>query len=382
MADGHDEITRKFQATKRVAELVRERWEGLVAAAVKDGDPPPPMPFDAEVPDEPIRPRIVVADTTTERLGALAASLPRGLINIRDELAGWLNGFGRYGGGGADRAFALEMFGGRFHVIDRVKNPKPIRIKHLSIGVLGGIQPERLAEALEGADDGLAARFLWAWPDVIPVFSLGRSMPPSGKAKEAFRRLVALPMGSDERGNPEPVLVRLDREAETILEAFARRMIERERHATGIFAGTIGKARGHALRLACVLTFLRWAASGGETAPPDSITGEVVGDACRLVEWYFLPMAERVLGDAAIPIQERHAMILARHLQKAGEPCFNAREVRRTIGGQLREAKDMDAACAELVEAGILRATPSRDAGTKGRQAKNYSVNPRLFEAG
>jgi hypothetical protein len=76
-----------------------------------------------------------VADVTTERLGALAAGLPRGLLLVRDELSGWLGGFDRYGGGGSDRAFALEMYGGRSYVVDRMKSPEPMRIRHLSVGV-------------------------------------------------------------------------------------------------------------------------------------------------------------------------------------------------------------------------------------------------------
>jgi hypothetical protein len=48
-------------------------------------------------------------------------------------------------------------------------------------------------------------------------------------------------------------------------------------------------------------------------------------------------------------------MVLARHLRKAGLVEFNAREARREIGGRLREAPAMEAACRQLVEAGLIR---------------------------
>jgi hypothetical protein len=87
---------------------------------VKKGDPPPNCPPEAILPEPPLRPRIRVADATTEKLGYLAAHHERGLLLSRDELAGWLGAFDRYGGGGgADRAFALEMYGWRSYAVDR-----------------------------------------------------------------------------------------------------------------------------------------------------------------------------------------------------------------------------------------------------------------------
>src|SRR4051812_19556913 len=58
---------------------------------------------------------------------------------------------------------------------------------------------------------------------------------------------------------------------------------------------------------------------------------------------------------------------------------FNAREVRRVIGGTLREPEAMDAACAVLVEAGLIRPRFGRAGETKGRAARNSDVNPAVF---
>src|SRR5829696_128525 len=71
------------------------------------------------------------------------------------------------GGSGADRAFWVEGYGGRPFTIDRVKHPLPVIIPRLSIGVLGGVQPDRLADLIHGPDDGLQARFLWLWPEKV-----------------------------------------------------------------------------------------------------------------------------------------------------------------------------------------------------------------------
>ena len=72
----------------------------------------------------------------------------------------------------------------------------------------------------------------------------------------------------------------------------------------------------------------------------------------------------------------RNAMTLARHLRAHRITTFNAKTLRRDIGGTVREAAAMDAACTILVDAGLIRARPERAGSTSGRQAKNYVVNP------
>ncbi len=77
---------------------------------------------------KPSRPRLKVADTTPEKMGLLMASHVKGLMFHRDELAGFLGAFDKYGGGGSDRAFWSECYNGGYYAIDRVKHPEPIRI--------------------------------------------------------------------------------------------------------------------------------------------------------------------------------------------------------------------------------------------------------------
>jgi hypothetical protein len=380
MGANYDGDLRQYQAEKEGAEARLELWKIELKKALKAGGAAPDLPHEAEEPEVPVRPRIRVADTTTEKLGALAAALPRGLLLMRDELSGWLGGFDRYGGGGSDRAFIIEAYGGRSYVVDRMKTPEPLRIRHLSVGVLGGVQPDKLCAIIEGPDDGLASRILWTWPDSQVGFSLARSVPDDGHARAAFARLTALAMDSDEFGNPEPKRVRLASRSEDLLEAYAREFAHRAADASGILAGAFGKARGHVLRLALILEYLWWCALPGRFEPP-TISDKAVLAAAGLVDGYFLPMAERVCGDAAIPVAERNAMTLARHIRKSGRTEFNAREVRREIGGSLREAAAMDAACGALVEAELIRRRFSRAGTTAGRTARNYEVNPAVLEA-
>ena len=121
-----------------MAALHQEDWQKKVRKAVKDGRSPPSRP--AAVSDEPHVPRLFVNDATVERLGVILAGQPRGGLLIRDELAGWLTGMNRYNGGGSDRPFWIEAYGGRGFTVERVTRA-PVRIDHLSIGIVGVLQP-------------------------------------------------------------------------------------------------------------------------------------------------------------------------------------------------------------------------------------------------
>lgn len=378
-AAGFDRVSADYELKKQTAEALRDVWKAEVRDAVKAGGAGPDMPAGAEDPEPPVRPRIRIADVTTEKAGALAAALPRGLLMARDELAGWVASFDRYGGSGSDRAFFLEAYGGRSYRIDRMKTPEPITIRHLSIGVLGTTQPDRLAAITGGADDGLASRVLWSWPEATPSFTLARDPIDDGDAKFAFSRLQFLQMSTDEYGNPGPVRLRLDLEAEDEIEAFARDMLTLGEHATGVYAGALGKARGHVLRLATVLEFLWWRGSGNRPEPL-TISAKAIVAAAGLVGGYFMPMAERVHGDATVPPAERGAAKLVRYLRREKLATFNARTLCKTVGGELRAAEAMDSACGALMDASLIREVASERKGPV-RKPKNYAVHPAVYRS-
>jgi hypothetical protein len=219
---------------------------------------------------------------------------------------------------------------------------------------------------------------LWAWPEALPEFNLAREVADDRCASSAVARRADLAMGTGDLGQPEPRRLRLTREAEDAIEEFAREMARRSEEATGGFASALGKARGHALRLATVLQFLWWCGTA-DAREPDGISEEAITAAAALLDAYFVPMSERVFGDAAIPIVERGVMAVARHLRKAQVPEFNARTLRREIGGLVREASAMDGACKVLVEGGLIRPRFSRMGSSKGRRAQNYKVNSVLL---
>lgn len=102
-----------------------------------------------------------------------------------------------------------------------------------------------------------------------------------------------------------PVLLPLEEPALAVLELFAQETKVREGKASPLMKSALGKARGHALRLSCVLTHLWWGADPQAPLEEPADIGEAaVATACEMMRSYFLPMAERVFGDASIPATE------------------------------------------------------------------------------
>jgi len=306
------------------------------------------------------------------------AANPKGLLYIRDELTGWLGNFDRYGGSGGDRAMWLEAWGGRSYIIDRVKlDGEPIQIPHLSVGVLGGIQPDRLASVLHaGDDDGLHARFLYFWPEPVPPMRPIGDLA-NGPALAALRRLSALDMIESGDGKTRHKIVGLTDSAADLFQQWRDAHVDYE--PNGRLAGWWGKCPGFFLRLALVLKFLWWAPEH-RLAEPECIDKRAAAAAAALVDDYLKPMAECAYGDAALPVAERSTATLAQWIVKTRPQIINARNLRRKVRlPELREAAEIHAAIKSLDEAGWLMAKPSRAGGGHGRQREDYMVNPKVL---
>jgi hypothetical protein len=104
--------------------------------------------------------RYVIRDITVEMLGEVLARHPKGALAKADELSGWLGSMERYSKGAlSDRAFWLKAYDGGPYTVDRIKRGE-LFIENLSVSLLGGIQPEKLAEMQGLTSDGLLQRFL------------------------------------------------------------------------------------------------------------------------------------------------------------------------------------------------------------------------------
>ncbi len=361
-----------------LAKLAEQTWREAAKAAIKAGDTPPDRPPGCDAGPPPHIPRLVVNDGTIERLGAILAQQPRGTLQMRDELAGWLEGMQRYAGGGTDRPFWLEAFGGRGFTVERIGR-EPLTIDRLSIGVLGGIQPDRLKSLLFKADDdGLLARFLPIWPDPAPL-RRPQAWADEDLMEGALARLLALDLVTDEQGESRPWLIPFTDDARGLMDDFRLAARGWETGAEGLILSFIGKLPGMAARLALVLGVLDWATEGA--CEPHEITGQHFGRAAHLVEAYFLPMARRAYADAATPKAERAARRLVGIIREQGWQRFTSRDVQRLDRAGLGGKAELDPALALLTEGECIRPVDPPTNPQGGRPQRLFLVNPALHGA-
>lgn len=378
-AELHKASLRDWREADRKAKAVRDDWEKRLADAVKKGSASlPSMPEAASEPEEPARRRTLVMDATPEAIGAILAGNPQGTLHYRDELAGWLQSFERYSPGGREQW--LEAYGGRSFVIDRKGAKGPLTVPFNGVSVLGGIQPAKMAECLlSSPDDGLVARFLWIWPDKMK-FSRPRQCADIALLERGYRRLEGLQWGQDGDGEPVAVTLPLSPPAADLFEAWETDNAELDDDASGLLKSFVGKMDGALLRVALTAELAQWAMTDGPE--PREISLATIEAAAEWIDSYAKPMAERVYGDAALPMAERNAAVLARYIVRNGLRTFNKRDLKRSPHKSalptLREAKAMDAALEVLADGGLIQHKGKREGEGPGRASGDYAVNPAL----
>ena len=362
-----------------LAKLRSSTWREQAKAALKEGQDPPEKPNDCGYDDEPFAPRYAIADGTVERLAVIVAKQPRGTLLARDELAGWLQGMTRYSGGGSDRPFWLEAYGGRGYTVERMGR-EPVHVDRLAIGVTGAIQPDRLKSLLmKSDDDGLLARFMPIWPDQVPI---RRPSAGSSEAKitDALKRLYSLRMVTDEFDETRPWVVPFTDTAKDALDQFRIEARNWEVQTDGLLLSFIGKLPGMAVRLSLILAFLDWAV--GESDEPYEIQEDHFDRARRFVTNYVLPMARRAYAEASIPQLDRQARKLIDVIRQQDWSQFTSREVLRLNTSDMNRAADLNPILAALEEGDVIRAIEIPASSQGGRPTRVYRVNPAILAKG
>lgn len=370
--------TEEWEKRAKVAKVAHAHWEKKVTEALAKDHLPPPLPPEADAGRAPHVPRLVVSDATVERLGVIVEAQPKGVLQFRDELAGWLLAM-EARNGGSDRAFWLEAFGGRGFTVERMGR-QPLTVDRLLIGVLGGIQPDRLSELLlKAKDDGLLARFLPIWPDRLQP-KRPKRLASDALADTAMARLTALDMVQDENGILQPWFVEFNDDAKAMMDVWRSQCSEWEARADGLLLSFIGKLPGIAARLALVLSAVAYAFDGATDPRLRGITASEFGRACHFLEEYAVPMARRAYGAASVSKGEHAARVLLSGIVERGWRSFDTRVAMRDISRPvLGTAEKLAAALRILEEADIIRATKPTARPAGGRPARIFEVNPAIW---
>jgi uncharacterized protein DUF3987 len=317
--------------------------------------------------------RILVANPSLAALARAVAANPRGVLLWRDRPSPWLGDLGRRGED--DRAHWLEAWSAGSVTVENRGDP-PVAIDKFAVSVLGTLQPEHLSEALSAGDDGLAARFLYAWPDPAPYCPLRERR--RSKADESVRllRLIA----EQARRPDEPLVLAFDEQALDSFDVFLAGLETKLHEAEGLEAAWLGKGGGAVARLAAVLELLTWSC-GPATAEPGPIGRATVAAAIALWTDYFRPHAHVVFQRGGPSDTQRRVRQVIRWL-RAGERREVSREdIRREALVRTVNASQTDGLLAYMSAVGIVRPVRSEISPAGGRPASRWQINPAVFAA-
>lgn len=364
LQEGHSEALHTWQAACVIAEEKEKSWLSEVKDSIALGHAGLPKPEGAIAPPAPHLTRLIVQDTTSEMLASISSSQVRAPLGLHDELAALLGSMDRYSGGGGDRAFYLKGFNAQRHTVERKANPEPLIIERLSLPILGAMQPEKLGSTiLKGDDDGFAARFLFCWPEPVPLQRVN-DLPDFGVIERMMRRVFLI--------DDAPRTIPFSDDAADLFFEARQHCSAQSSASAGMLAGAWGKGDGLIARLALILEFIHGADE------PSVISAKSVKDAFDLFSQYFMPMAERCFGINALPQDARQAAAMAKFIQRKSPDEINLRDLRRQSAiPEIKTVAEYEAATQTLIDANWLTVIPTVG---PGRKAKTYRPNQAVYE--
>jgi putative DNA primase/helicase len=383
----YEEELKDYARNKEEYDLRCAVWKDQYKKAAKDkkaakgGDPAPERPENE--PNQPSLRRLIVNDATFEALHKTLNENPAGLLEIRDELTGWLTQLDRPGREG-ERAFWLEAWNGNgAFTVDRIGRGT-IHVPACCMSVLGGIQPGRLRSYLVDAlkdgpgNDGLMQRFqVLVWPDTPPEWQYV-DRPPNAKmlnqADSVFRKL--LDMDAE-----HPARYRFSSDAQALFVEWLAGLEAKVRAGDlhPALVSHLSKFRSLMPALALLFELADWAAGNGS---PDTIS---LGNTKRAAAWcddYLESHATRVYSCIVAP-ELRAARELADKIKRrkvGADGFFSCRDVYLKGWSGLDSPEAVKQAVEVLRDAGWVREAPIQPKGSGGRPSDRYRVNPQVRE--
>lgn len=323
-------------------------------------------------------------DTTIEALAKLLESNCDGVTLALDELTGWLGRMDAYSGGGVqskDRPAWLDAWSSRENrPINRAGKQLPLIVPHWAAAVIGGLQPEMLAQQFkrtQSGGDGLVQRFMlyhMAKPKDADLFHQ-EDMMAAAAVGACFDRLPAVAV--DREGKPLTFVLR--DEAKALVQDYVSNMrtITSRTRATR-FAEHLNKFPGFLLRIALTLHCIRLA-DAPDTPSPLSVGVDAVRDAERvmLVLYRHSEAVYAVLDQSADEVRNLMLSAAEAILSKGWTAIQRGDLTRYANGWRGANARDAEAAIDLLIELGWMSDVTTASRAGRGRRSEGkWRVNP------
>ena len=326
--------------------------------------------------------RYVFSNATVEGFRNLLSrnNIERGMLLLVDELAGWFGSFNQYkGGGGADRAEWISTYQGGSYKIERATDGTII-VPNWSACVLGGIQPDRIAEiANKTAEDGLLQRMWFVYLNdglvsEIPTLDEAHNLRTlQEKYHDLLEHLVTIK--STGHG------VYMTEEAREITQALTHKIDEycQLKIYGPKSISALKKLSGSMHRLCLVLHCMEaYALKQHPSSFP--VTSKTARQACAIIQRFIMPSIRtfytEVIGERGYQADmQRVATWMLEH----DFDTINVSLLWNNCSGMRQDVSYRREILAQLSDAGWLIAKgDKRDLMTS--IPKNFTVNPRIYE--
>lgn len=334
--------------------------------------------------------RAFVENVTTSKLANQLRDNPRGLLMIRDELSALFAGFNEFKakGQGSDRQFYLSCWSGAPVTKDRVDpDADDVWVPHPRLSIVGGIQPRILSRFTADSDDGLFDRFLWSYPDPLPMAAENGLIVPKGLTDawgDALRAvwLMKPVRENGDGGGERPFFLKLAAPAWDVWVEWTKWLSEatRAEDFSEDLRGPAAKLRGYAARLALVCHALFEAYGEAEHTP--LLGADDMARGVTLAK-YFFAHARRVWATAGRDDRTAKAKRIISWLKNWDKGAFTRRDLWRGLRRSFAEIEDTVQPLRWLVQLGYLRyvGAPAARSG-RGTQTTRYEINPSLLVTG
>ncbi|WP_232631054.1 DUF3987 domain-containing protein [Methylobacterium sp. Leaf118] len=361
-----------------VAQMVRAEQLRRTRRKIREGLDQDEVDFSSyRLPEAAAPPPGLITCTSTTLSGILdkLQAQPRGLLLAQADVIGLLRGATLRSDEG--RAALLQGYDGDPYVRERANGAQILPALLLSL--CGGVQPDKLKHVVGHEDDGLFARSLVTYPQIVRDTDLpSRSAPATKRFEGVLRQAYALPASPSAFGG-HPVLI--TEHAWRAVGPASRRWAAEASETTGMLASTYNRATTQALRLAFVLAILDHALADKAGLPP-SVGDAYVRSAIRLLDENYLPSAERALDAAqARPDPDADLRAIAIFIARAVEGFdFNVRELREARRAPCyRDRAAWEKAVDRLLRLGCIAEAPRRN--RTGRTRADYQAHPAFLSA-
>jgi hypothetical protein len=377
---------RNYEPLLKQWEKDHEKWSHLskqhAAATAKAALNPnnPKIPRPPALADEPVKPverRLIVSDTTVEKVVELLEQNPRGLLLVRDELGGWIGSFQRYRTKGSDLPFWLEVFRAGPYLYDRKTGDKRrIYVPRAAVSNCGSITPGALRSVLtaEHLDHGLGARLILAMPPRREKHWTEARIPAdvASAYEDLLVKLLALDGDQDDQGELIPAEVGLNQDAKPVWIRFYNGWAKLTAAAEGDLASAYSKLEGMAARFTLLhhtVVELMAGRDGRADIGPESVKA-----GATLARW-FGNEAHRIYSTLSETPAERDVRQLIEWLQQRGG-SVTARDLQRSNARKYPSSKAANAALEELVKNGLGQWEQTSTTPHGGQPARRSSLRP------